>query len=375
MSLFILIVLLAADIGGHAQKGLELQQAGKFPEAIAEYRAALKQDGRQPGLLTNLGASLAHEGDYAEAIRSYQQAIAIDPTFGEARLNLGLAYYKLLLWSDAAAEFAIYQKAHPQDFRGGLLLGDSLLQLGKYPEAIAALETLEHSHSDNLGVAYVLGTAYIRNKQEDLGKPLIARIMERGDVPEVHMMMGDSYVLAHEQRKAIDEYRRALEMNQSLPLAHLRIAETTLAMGDLDGALADLQAEYAVNPNNFDLNFYLGYLHKQRGSPDLARPFLERAAAMRPETYQPNFQLALLADDRGDYTEARKRLERAVKNSPSEVEAHVVLARLYYRLKQKEEGKHEQQIIARLNASKQTQATAQHQAQVDSQIAVPVPQP
>ena len=375
MSPFLFLLLFAADAGGHARKALDLQRAGEYKAAIEEYRAALKQDPKQPGLLTNLGSSLAHEGDYAEAIRSYNRAIAIDPAFDEAHLNLGLAYYKLLRWYDAATEFTTYHRKYPADIRSGLLLGDCFLQLGKYKEAAGTLEPLEKSDPGNLGIAYVLGTAYIRDKREDLGRPLIARIMEKGDAPEVHMMIGDSYALAHEQKQSIDEYRRALTMNPKLPLAHLRIAEITLAMGDLDGALADLEAEYAVNPNNFDLNFYLGYLHKQRGAPEKAQPFLERAASMRPDTYQPNFQLALLADGRGDFAQARRRLERAVKESPDEVEAHVVLARLYYRLRMKDEGKREQETVTRLNAAKQSQATELNRDRMNSPIAVPVPQP
>lgn len=367
-------LLLAAGVGEHARKALELQQSGKYEAAIAEYRAALKLDARQPGLLTNLGAALAHQGDYAEAIKAYQQALAVNPVFDEAALNLGIAYYKLQRWQDAAAQFGAFHGRHSADLRSALLLGDCYLQLGKYPDSIAVLHPFVDSSQD-LGVAYVLGTAYIRNKQEEQGRPLIARIMEKGDVPEVHMMLGDTYALAREQKQSVAEYRRALEMNPQLPLAHLRIAEIILAMGDLDGALSDLQAEYAVNPNNFDLNFYLGYLHKQRGAPEKARPFLERAAAIRPETYQPNFQLALLADERGDYAEARRRLERAVKENPDEVEAHVVLARLYYRLRLKEEGKREQEVVTRLNAAKQTQATELHQEQMKSMPAAPVPKP
>ena len=96
---------------------------------------------------------------------------------------------------------------------------------------------------------------------------------------------------------------------------------------------------------------------------------------MRPETYQPNFQLALLANDRGDFADARTRLERAIKANPDEVEPHVVLARLYYRLHLKPEGKREQDTIARLTASKQLESTKQLESNTRGQTAVIVPQP
>ena len=53
--MFAFVALLAAARGDHAQHALELQEAGQY-------------------VLTNLG-------DYNEAIRSYQQALRVDPEF------------------------------------------------------------------------------------------------------------------------------------------------------------------------------------------------------------------------------------------------------------------------------------------------------
>jgi Tfp pilus assembly protein PilF len=60
----------------------------------------------------------------------------------------------------------------------------------------------------------------------------------------------------------------------------------------------------------------------------------------------------------GNLEQARKSLEALVKDNPSFLDAHVSLARLYYRLHMKEDGDRQRAIVDKLNAEVQAQKRA-----------------
>src|SRR5258708_25171392 len=75
------------------KEAVEAQQAGNFEQDIHNYRLLI---GKYPAIAeihSNLGAALAGEGRYADAIVEYKRALEIKPD-PQVRLNLGLAYYK-----------------------------------------------------------------------------------------------------------------------------------------------------------------------------------------------------------------------------------------------------------------------------------------
>lgn len=88
-------------------------------QAIVYYAQALRIDGNQPGVWTDLGTMYWRNGDVGFAERAYRQAIAISPGFGNAYLNLGL------LCRDAK-----------QDLRGASKLWKELIE--RYPQNPAA---------------------------------------------------------------------------------------------------------------------------------------------------------------------------------------------------------------------------------------------
>lgn len=374
----------------HVQAGMRLQQSGDCAAAIAEYTTALEMtEGGGPSwasVWTNLGVCEARQGALAKAVTSYQEALKLNPGFAAAQLDLGLAYYKDEQLESAAAAFQRYLANHPGDARTLVLEADCALRLGRNAQVIQLAAPLESRHdqakdpttwsdADRLALDYVLGTAYIRQGQMAEGEALIDRIMRRGDTAQAHMMMGEAYFQAHEFPRAKQELAQAVAMAPTLRGAHLRLAVAEMFSGDMDAALASLQAEYALDPNGYETNFYLGYLYKQRNELDRASEFLRRAEQLRPGSYEPNFQLAVIAYQRNDLPQAERRLQQAVQANPNAVDAHVILGRVYYRLHQVAEGQREQATVRRLNALTQAQSIRERVRASDTTTPLPAQVP
>jgi tetratricopeptide (TPR) repeat protein len=79
------------DLGGaHANLGLILRNAGKHDESIAALERAVKASPRQPVFFNQLGVSYRHKGQFAKAREAYESALALDPNYADAHLNLGV---------------------------------------------------------------------------------------------------------------------------------------------------------------------------------------------------------------------------------------------------------------------------------------------
>lgn len=76
--------------GAHANLGLILRTAGKHDEAVAALERAVKASPNQPLFFNQLGISYRHAGKFTKAREAYETALALDPDYADAHLNLGV---------------------------------------------------------------------------------------------------------------------------------------------------------------------------------------------------------------------------------------------------------------------------------------------
>jgi cytochrome c-type biogenesis protein CcmH/NrfG len=97
----------------------------------------------------------------------------------------------------------------------------------------------------------------------------------------------------------------------------------------------------------------MGVLLKKDQKLDEARDFLKRALTLRPNEPNARFFLASIDVSQGKLNEALPLLEQLVKDAADFVQAHVMLATVYYRMRRKADGDREQAMVNKLNAERQ----------------------
>jgi len=120
-----------------------LEIPGRMPDAISEYRRAVRIYPNYADAHNNLGAILLQSGRTTEAIAEYRAAVRLDPNYPDAHSNLGSALSRIPgRLPEAAAELEIAVRLDTENARRRAALGNVLLQMpGRIPEAIAQLET------------------------------------------------------------------------------------------------------------------------------------------------------------------------------------------------------------------------------------------
>jgi len=334
-----------------------LHRAGKLDQAIEDYRLFLKQYPDVFQVRSNLGAALAGAGRYEEAIVEYKRALKLQP-LPQIRLNLALAYYKAVELTEAAGELLPLHAADPGSLKIALLLGDCYFRLGEYKKGVELLEPLEATHPDEQALNYLLGIALISDGQVDKGEVLVNKILRDGNSAEAHLMLGAARLEIYDASGAVDELSAAVQLNPKLPLAHYLYGKALLTLGHRSEAMENFREELAIDPNEFGSNLYLGVLLNQGEDYKEAVPYLARAHQVRPDDPAVRYQLAIVQIGTGNIEQARKSLEDLIKASPSFLDAHVSLARLYYRLHMKQDGDRERAIVDKLTAQVQAQKHA-----------------
>jgi tetratricopeptide (TPR) repeat protein len=332
---------------------IELHRSGSLDAAVSEYRAYLTQNPSSVIGRSNLGAALSGLGRYEDAISEYSKALKQDSANAGVRINLALAYYKTAQIATAAEHLSAVVARQPSNRQAVFLLADCELQLGEDQKVIDLLAPLSKDSPDDKSLAYLLGTAYIRNKQPERGQPLVDRILRDGDSAEARLLLGTTKMNAQDFADALADLQKAVELNPKLPDVYSYYGLALLATGDMNGAATAFRKELESNPNDFVSNLQLGVVLKQDQEYDQARAYFDRALRVRPGDPGVRYQIATLDLATSSVDQARVKLEQLIHDSPNFVEAHVSLATVYYRLKRKADGDRERETVLRLNAASQ----------------------
>ena len=339
------------------KEAVTFHQQGKLEDAIRDYELFLDIYPDAPEVRSNLGAALVATGKYARAIEEYKLALMKKPD-PKLHLNLALAYYKTDDFASAIGELEKVRAVEPDNRQVQTLLADSYVHTGENKKAIDVLWPVFVASSGDLAIDYVLGTALARDGQAELAQRVVNPLMAGPDSAEKHMLLGTAKFAAHDYPGALDDFHKAVEMNPDMPEVNSYYGQALFSNGHTEESKAYFEKELAHNPNDFQSNVHVGLLLKQDQKYDEALTFLKRALAGRPGDVAVRYQIALVKMSQGKDQVALDELEEIVSESPKFLEAHVSLSTLYYRLKRKEDGNRERQIVEKLTAERQAKEPA-----------------
>ena len=187
-----------------------------------------------------------------------------------------------MTFADAIVELEKVQAADRNNRQVHTLLADSYVHTGENKKAIDLLWPVYTTSSNDAAVDYVLGTALARDGQAELAQRVINPLMEGPDSAEKHMLLGTAKFAARDYPGALEELRKAAEMNPNLPEVNSYYGQALFSNGHTEESKAPFEKELARNPNDFQSNVHIGLLLKQDQNYDDALKFLKRALASRP---------------------------------------------------------------------------------------------
>jgi len=203
----------------HYQMGVSFLNENNLTGALVELTEAEKVNPDDPELQNYLGLAYFRKNRYDLAEPKFLRALELKPEFSEARSNLGLTYLQMKRWDDAIHEFKLVTEDifYQNQESATINLGIAYLSKGEYPKALATLR----------GAA----TSYPRN-------------------PIARVYLGKVYFTLDKPELAIQEFKKAIEINRDYANAHYQLGLAYLKVKDNKAALASFKEVLRIAPDS-----------------------------------------------------------------------------------------------------------------------------
>ncbi len=330
--------------------------------ALEQYKKCVTEAPPSLQTFSNLGMTYAQLNQFDEAIRSYEQALALDANNPQIRLNLGLAYLKTNRPEQGAKQFARSLMADPANMRALELLAICHFQMREFELAAYEAEQVLNANPKEESAAFMLGSALLHLGDYRRAIPLIYSSLGKSDSPDAHLVLGEAFLGVKAFSQALKEFQAAERLAPELEGIHSKLGSAYAGLGDSTKALAEFQKELEKNPNNFDANFYVGRLNRLANNMDEARKYLAKAESLRPGDPPIAYEFAVLAMQDKDYAKAESLLLKLLQAKPEYVDAHVLLAQVYFHTKRTAEGTREKSLVDAMKNAEQVRLTAEGKA-------------
>jgi len=234
----------------YARMAMASRALGEYKDANDLYRSATRLAPDDPVINTAWGELFLEKYDRPEALKSFQAALKVDPSYVPARLGLAAV---AAAGNPPAAKEAIEQalKVNPNSVTAQLLIAEMALDDRRRDEARDAIDKALKVNPRSLdALALRAGVDFVEGKLTDFethAKDALAINPRYGDVFRI---AGDHAARNYLFDEAVALTRRAIEVDDANPTAHANLGMHLLRTGDEPEARRALERAFKDDPYN-----------------------------------------------------------------------------------------------------------------------------
>lgn len=334
--------------------GLYIQQ-NQYDEAILIFNKVLEKDPENEGVQIRLGLLYTHRLEFEkaealfknvlnrnsdsyfprlylarlfkaaqrmeEAAVEYEKALRLNWS-KELAFEIGQLYTTETRFIDALRIYTTITDNDQEDERASLARIQTLLDLQRNDEALAALQHIRFWSSDPDKIDLVTSKILLRNNKHDEARLLLEELVKTTQASEPHYMLA---LLAYQD----ENYETALVHLDFIQLTDDEFEEAVYLQtrifkitGHTEQSIAMLKKHLSQQSSSSPL-FYalLATLYQESQDFDTAIATLEEAISAYPENHQLVFEYALLLERKGERQLALSTMERVLELAPDHAEA------------------------------------------------------
>ena len=285
--------LLATAISRH--------HAGDAAGAEQLYRTILTSPLGHAVASFGFGLLCGEQGRLSEAVENYRQAIATQPDFVDAWINLGTAVLTLGRHQEALALYRRAIEIRPQNAMAHGNLGKALQDMGRTDEAVAAYRAAIALEPDNAITHANLGAVLLERQEWDDSATITRRaIALRPDSAMAHANLGTALMHLGRHEEALAACRQAMASRPEGVAIHASLGGAMLELGALPEAVTLCRQAIALDPALASAHFNLSHALKAMNFLDEAILSARQAIALCPASAEYHFHLAHILLLRGD---------------------------------------------------------------------------
>jgi choline-sulfatase len=167
------------------------------------------------------------------------------------------------------------------------------------------------------------------DKESDEGLRALERVVAQDPkVIDAWFMLGNEYYRRRQFAKAIEQFKRALDLKPDYDLVVINMANAYRALGRDHEAMVGYRRFMELDPKNAQIRYEAAQILIDSGKLDEARQELTEALRLEPKLAAARNALGVLALRRGDLAGAEREIRAAIEQKPDVRLAHYNLALL-----------------------------------------------
>ena len=236
--------------------GIDYYQKKEYETAISYFKLALQKKKIKPQVYYNLALSYQHTKLLDLAVTSYKRFLELNPNDYDGMYNLGLIYYS------------------QQKYDKALELFEKCFSIKKDEDGIRSL-TLTYIALGNLQMVQELSLAVenLPGNGEKLNYSIAKTLEDRNTSPKDFTYLD----------KAIEMYSKIIQKNPNHFDSYLSVSICYAKKGDWGESVKFCLLALQKNPDSYEANNQMGFVHYCRNEAAQAIEYYEKAMKLKPE--------------------------------------------------------------------------------------------
>ncbi len=259
------------------------RKRGEDKKAEQEYRTALKINPGWEDCLLNLG-DLLQKKDPDEASRLYRKVLDLSPGSPEAKCRTGEIAFDLGDTDKAEIIFSELLTDNPFYTPAAVNLSAVYYSLKNLPAAEKLLREHQENDPDNMELRLLLGNILLETGKYNEAFSIIRYILDRNqNESRAWFAMARQFSLSGKKDRALNTYRKGLNIDPDAHDARLQLALLLKSLNKTDGAITECEYIYKNSPEDFAPALLLAELYIENKNFRKAATILEKLSAADPD--------------------------------------------------------------------------------------------
>lgn len=301
-----------------------------------------------------LGLLLAGERQYRLAELELEKADSLKPRTFEILFNLGQVYLNSGNYSKAELVLHRALELKPDSAETMYLLAQVYDGQSRPVDALDLLARAHKIAPDHSDIIFLLArVSMTQNFYEDAIPLLESGIKIAPQRADLHAALGESYFMSGKTEKAIDEFKRLVQLDSSAR-SYTFLGLSYRHLGRFDEARKYFDEGLKRDPKNVGCLFNIGFIEERQGNTSAANEKFQQALRSDPDFAEALLELANLRTKDKKYEEAAALLRRYVKVSRDPSPGYYKLAMIERSLHQMAAAQRDLQVFQTLSKNAST---------------------
>ncbi len=316
----------------HLSRGQGYFAEEKYREALIEYKNVVQIDPKDAGAhyqLALIHMKLGGMTDLQAAFGELAKTVDLDPSNQDAQIKLS-EFYLLARQPEKARQHAdIVLASSPQDPKGHLLRGRSLIIEKEFNQGVEEFQQAIELDSDNVNTYIDLAKAYIGMKDTDAAFDALNQgLANHPKSLEIILALGDIYLVTGKSEEAEAQYLKALEIDPDNEGLSLKLSRYYQFLRKWEKAEEILQQNVKKHPQSESAQIQLGDYYVYLGQREKASTHFQQALELKPDSEVAQEKVISYYLDSGKIEQAEPMIQAILDKDKKNLLGRVTKARV-----------------------------------------------